>query len=241
MKCPSPAFPSPFRYKMSYNINVMSASMAEMMEGAARSMNGECGADMMRRQQFSFGDDLSAKALEKKVVDYYYRACLIKNELKQAHGFKQCEDHFEGIYKARLRVNSEEMRKAHAKGNPMAIVVLPCQFMIKQAPTDEQRQSWIKRWDDDGDLDIAFKRFVPDGIAIPFLNMGIDTDMPVQLAVVLISVDKVILEALRADRSASTMPIAAGGAEGDPTAPAADGEDEFPSIAVKKAKRGRKE
>lgn len=230
---------------MSFITHQTTATFAEMMEGAARTMNGERGLDMLRRQSCSItAGNFSLKALEQKVLDYYYHSCANKGELKQAHEFKQCANHFEAIYQTRLGVNVEAMRKTLASGCPLAIAMLPCQFMLKQQPTSEQRQAWMRRWDDDGTFFKAFKRHVPNGIVMPYIHMGASTDMPIQLCVMMVSVNCELATILTEGR-VGTVGAAEGGSggdaavEGDPTAPAtADGEDEFPSIVVK-AKKAR--
>jgi hypothetical protein len=199
-------------------------SIYDVLAGAARSMMDAFAPWRNQPSNSRFTADGMVEMLEQKVLDNYHQSCLVMSELKQADGFKQCENHFEGYYRANLPFHAEEMRKEHAKGKKMVMSILPCQFMVKKLPTDEQRKAWMSRWDLGSDLLKAFKRHSPEGLVMPYIHMSTSLDLPVQLTIVLFSF---------ADDSGGTTTV-----EGDPEAPAAaDDKDEFPNIVKPKGKK----
>lgn len=161
-------------------------NISDFVAGAARASSGDKDADFIRRMSKGYGK-MSVDDFEKTVLDYYMKMCLApSSKHSKAKGFKECADHFEVLFKSRCAYNIEQAIKGQAEGHSLVMAVLPAAFMCRKLPTEAQKQHWQNRWNNDGDLFKFFKSKAPTGCVLPFIHHSIGTDMPVQLAVVMV-------------------------------------------------------
>jgi hypothetical protein len=123
------------------------------VQAEARCLSGEKKGDF--RLKKGTPEMISMDGLHQQVQDYYQR---LINEVKRGERnpvrlgkWKSVERHYDEFLLSRIAPNFAQFKKSSSDNTGMKVALIPASFTAPH-PTEAEKEAYMARWDDDGDL-----------------------------------------------------------------------------------------
>jgi len=160
----------------------------ELINNAKRSMTGTLGVDGLRRERPGSRPMLTMEELNQLPIDYYSRKLIEittgKFSPQRVSTFKGAVEQATAFFKMRFPYNYQQFVKNGLDN--VGIAVIPCLFKVKVLPTDDEKEAWQKRWNDDGDLEKLIHQTMPGCEFLPVILHTQDPKEPVMFAITVV-------------------------------------------------------
>ena len=121
-------------------------------EAEARCLTGKKDGDFRVKK----GDkNFNVESIHQQIQDYYQR---LVNEVKRGERnpvrlgkWKSVERHYDEFLLSRIAPNFAQFKKSSSDNTGMKVALIPASFTAPH-PTEAEKEAYMARWDDDGDL-----------------------------------------------------------------------------------------
>jgi len=158
----------------------------EIRESAARAKRGTVGADSVRKMTADV-DSLGLDTMQKPQLDAYNASILEARRGKytplSCDSFEEAKACFDRFLILRLGLNCNKLK---AETKEVGIAIIPLGVMLKELPTDEQKEEWQSLWDSDAPLRKLTKILAPGCNVYPMIIHTANANIHTQFSVGLI-------------------------------------------------------